>query len=445
MAIVTNGLLYYWHASDGLKAGNTLRNIAPDGTPHTMAVSGATPQADGSLLMDSVDDTLSVSPTTMHNQFAQPFSIDFYLKATTASQITNALLMSGGVFAGRYSFVNFLVDFMAENGSYGSTQTTSNVLNTLNPLLFTMTYNGSNNLSVYVNGSRIINFTLSSRVAVSNTSYPVLSIMSPAVGNRGWNGNFYGLRLYNRVLSTAEMEQNRLNGTAIGLPDTTPPSEVTSLTESHTHDSITLSWTNPTDGDFSHVRILRDGIQIVGNETSVTYTDTNLTPETLYSYVIKTVDTVGNESVGSPITVTTSPTPIYTRPQVIVRGISRKRISDESNMDISVITFRFSEDVSEWVVRVNGVDHSTGFQADSGGMLAQGNYTNAEIDWTELYQEGVNRVNIYGRGMSGAWTPYRESLSIDCGMFSSFTIDEIYDGGNFMEEQDEEDVIGGEF
>lgn len=30
----------------------------------------------------------------------------------------------------------------------------------------------------------------------------------------------------------------------------------------------------------------------------------------------------------------------------------------------------------------------------------------AEIDWTELQQEGQNRINIYGKGLDGQWTPY---------------------------------------
>jgi hypothetical protein len=46
------------------------------------------------------------------------------------------------------------------------------------------------------------------------------------------------------------------------------------------------------------------------------------------------------------------------------------------------------------------------------GNVVAGTECIAEIDFTELYQEGSNRVNIYGKSLSsGTWTPYDTSQS----------------------------------
>lgn len=87
---------------------------------------------------------------------------------------------------------------------------------------------------------------------------------------------------------------------------------------------------------------------------------------------------------------------------------SDNTISDEPNMDKAVVTFTFDQDVTEWTVNVLGSDHTTGAVADSGNAVAVGTEITAVIDWTELYQEGQNRINIYGRNTDGQWTPYED-------------------------------------
>jgi hypothetical protein len=97
-------------------------------------------------------------------------------------------------------------------------------------------------------------------------------------------------------------------------------------------------------------------------------------------------------------------------PTPTVISVSRDKISDEPTMNKSNITFRFDVDVSQWSVNVNGASHTTGVVADLGGTVSAGVEIVAEIDWTELYQEGQNRVNIYGRSVGGIWTPYTSDV-----------------------------------
>lgn len=126
---------------------------------------------------------------------------------------------------------------------------------------------------------------------------------------------------------------------------------------------------------------------------------------------------------------TTSPLPI---PTVTILNISKLKISDEEGMNKTDITFTFDTDVSKFTVNVNGVSHDTGIVAHSGGGLTVLQLANmtvfdlaqqtvqqisfivagyeivAEIDFTELYQEGANRINFYGKNLDGVWTPYQQ-------------------------------------
>ena len=95
-------------------------------------------------------------------------------------------------------------------------------------------------------------------------------------------------------------------------------------------------------------------------------------------------------------------------PNPAVVSVSKTKISDETDANLVEIRFTFDTDVTQWTVNVMGVDQTTGAIADSGGAVSAGVEITALIDWTELYQEGQNRVNIYGQNING-WTPYDEN------------------------------------
>ncbi len=117
-------------------------------------------------------------------------------------------------------------------------------------------------------------------------------------------------------------------------------------------------------------------------------------------------------------------------PKVTVKSVSNYKISDEKGMDRSLITFQFDQPVQAFTVNVIGVSPDTGIVAEFGSKyvsdLAKSTVQQtkaktisevreftgdlvAEVDWTECYQEGNNRVNIYGKGMDGLWTPYNQT------------------------------------
>ena len=123
-------------------------------------------------------------------------------------------------------------------------------------------------------------------------------------------------------------------------------------------------------------------------------------------------------------------------PIVTSISIDKPIISDEVGFDKGIITFTFDQDVTAYSVRCNGVSFDTGIYVEeylsqdltvlslskqTVGELSQSTINSmdfgntifpksapitAEVDYTELYQEGENRINIYGKSTDGIWSNY---------------------------------------
>ncbi|GHV74793.1 hypothetical protein AGMMS49940_20950 [Spirochaetia bacterium] len=94
------------------------------------------------------------------------------------------------------------------------------------------------------------------------------------------------------------------------LFDPTPPAEVSSLTATAGNTEVVLTWTDPADSDFDKVVITFSPEPPSGTSTvdvaagTQTATITGLTNGTAYTFTVKTVDTLGNTSAGTPATAT---------------------------------------------------------------------------------------------------------------------------------------------
>ncbi|SET12511.1 hypothetical protein SAMN04488587_0052, partial [Methanococcoides vulcani] len=97
------------------------------------------------------------------------------------------------------------------------------------------------------------------------------------------------------VDTNGNINTNLVNDTATTL-DLTPPSSVTGLAESSTTgSSITWSWTNPSNSDFSHTMIYLDGVLRTSISTPYnSYVVTGLSESTTYQISTRTVDIYGN-------------------------------------------------------------------------------------------------------------------------------------------------------
>jgi hypothetical protein len=117
--------------------------------------------------------------------------------------------------------------------------------------------------------------------------------------------------------------------------------------------------------------------------------------------IIKSLTETGRLVFG----ITGTPVNPTNPPVVTIWTVDRHKISNQLGIDRTVVTFQFDTDVSSWSVNVMGADQGTGIIADSGGAVTAGTIITATIDYSELYQEGYNKVNIYGQNGAG-WTPF---------------------------------------
>ncbi len=89
-----------------------------------------------------------------------------------------------------------------------------------------------------------------------------------------------------------------------------------------------------------------------------------------------------------------------------VNNESKEKISLIDEMNFSVLKFKFDTDVDEYKVNILGSSHDTGIE---GVHSTDKVFANTEITilifGENLPNEGLNRVNIYGRNFNG-WTLY---------------------------------------
>lgn len=101
-----------------------------------------------------------------------------------------------------------------------------------------------------------------------------------------------------------------VNVTTLASSCTTKPSTPTGLTASGTTDSSTnLSWnavTPPTGCTITNYTVLQNG-NAVGTTASTSYTPSNLSPSTNYSFTVEASDYAGTSAASSSVNVTTSP------------------------------------------------------------------------------------------------------------------------------------------
>lgn len=153
--------------------------------------------------------------------------------------------------------------------------------------VYTVSWSGVNDTDLleyklYVNGSFAISTT--------NTSQDLALITGDVV-----------------KVTSIDDSGNESSGTTftVGSPaDTTPPSEITSLSSDPTQTSVDFSYSLPIDDDFDKINVYQDGVQIGTTQTSQ-FTVSGLVSGTSYTFKFTSVDLDGNESAGLIRSVTT--------------------------------------------------------------------------------------------------------------------------------------------
>lgn len=166
--------------------------------------------------------------------------------------------------------------------------------------------------------NNVAGFTLSQNIFVDNTLYAMyadeVAVMPVEAENNWWGDSTgpYHSSTNPSGLGDTVSDYVIFDPWLISYPavDTTAPADVTlsTIEKDPWNKTITLNWTNPTDGDFDHVIITRTdrlGIvtTLIDTETGTSYIDSSISYGMRYTYTLSTVDATGNVSVG----VTTDP------------------------------------------------------------------------------------------------------------------------------------------
>ena len=123
-------------------------------------------------------------------------------------------------------------------------------------------------------------------------------------------------------------------------------------------------------------------------------------------------------------------------PKVTSISIDLPVLSDEEGFNKGSVRFTFDQDVIAYSVKCVGTSHNTGKNVEEGDKYVSTQATNltiaeaslisvkefqvipaetlisAEITYTELYQEGQNRVNVYGESVDRIWSTYNQQEEV---------------------------------
>jgi fibronectin type 3 domain-containing protein len=156
------------------------------------------------------------------------------------------------------------------------------------------------------------------RIYRNNASTPITSVAAGiGTGNvtytdttaQGSTAYSYTVSAYDGA-GNESGKSNAASATTPAPPDTTPPTTPTNFSATSTSlTSISLSWTASTDNvGVTGYQLLRNNSLIATlNASAVSYTDSNLTFGTTYTYSLRAVDAAGNVSQSATLSAATLP------------------------------------------------------------------------------------------------------------------------------------------
>ncbi len=171
-----------------------------------------------------------------------------------------------------------------------------------------MTYDGSFNVKVYLDGSLV-----GSGTSVTPGDF-YSQVHIGHYGNYGSNfanASIDDFRIYNKVLAQSDISALYAYTGADTIAPTVPG---TPTAGGITQTSATISWTASTDASgIASYNVYRNGA-LVSSPTATTYTDSSLTAGTSYSYTVSAVDSApaANQSAQSAAVSVNTPAPVVT-------------------------------------------------------------------------------------------------------------------------------------
>lgn len=321
----------------------TVDNQAPTGTVVINGGAAATNSTSVTLTLSATDAVTSVTQMRFSNNGTSFSTAETFVP-------TKAWTLSSG--AGTKTVY---LQFRDAAGNWSTTVTDTIILDTTAPTISGQTATNITGSTAQVTWAT--NEAATSRVEYGlTTSYGSTTALDPtlvtahsvALTALAPNTTF-NYRV--RSIDAAGNERIGTNGTfkTAATPDNTPPTIPTGLTTTAiTSTQINLSWTASTDNvAVTGYQVFRNGTQ-VGTSTTNTFSDTGLSPSTLYSYTVRAVDAALNPSEQSlPASATTLapdttlPTATITAPtgSATLSGMVTISASASDNVGVSGVTF----------------------------------------------------------------------------------------------------------
>jgi hypothetical protein len=118
------------------------------------------------------------------------------------------------------------------------------------------------------------------------------------------------------------------------------------------------------------------------------------------------VNLATNEALSTPevyiLTISINNSP----PIILLVDFTKAKISDETGMTVSTVTFQSSLPLAEWEARADGLGRGQGYLVGNGGASEANTGIAFDVDYTELPADKKYRINVYGKSVSGVWNDY---------------------------------------
>jgi len=168
--------------------------------------------------------------------------------------------------------------------------------------------------------------------------------------------------------------------TTTSTPDTQPPTQPTNLVATTQSTSqITLTWSASTDNTGTAGYRVYRGTTLINTTTNTTYTDTNLSPQTSYTYKVQAYDAAGNTSTQSVSASATTQTQSTTPPP------STKFSTNDKIQTTSILNIRTTPNGT-----LLGTQPSGAIGTVVGGPTTAGGYT----WWNVNYDTGYDGWSV---------------------------------------------------
>ncbi|MFA5248550.1 MAG: LamG-like jellyroll fold domain-containing protein, partial [Patescibacteria group bacterium] len=307
-ADTTTGLLAHWEFEEGTGVSTTdSSSNSHTGTLTNGPTWVAGRIGDGAVSFDGVDDSVSVlNGSTLNSNTctisswingSSSFSGTVYRLSNSSSDTSNRSKYEIRITPTGITFRTGDGSSVVDDDVFNTTLTAGEWWH------IACTLDGGNVKTCYKNGALISTSTNSADISLNISTLALIATNRSTIGMYNYyEGLIDDIRIYDRALSAHDIQE------LFSSYDTEAPSMPTNLASNSSINQVNLSWDASTDNiDVAGYSIYRDGVGIAST-TVTSYSDTNVTVNTAYTYRVSAYDIVGNKSnLSNSLITTTSP------------------------------------------------------------------------------------------------------------------------------------------